>query len=122
VDACVPDWSDSEEDLLLHDWSGLCYTAAMRWITVTKDLDWVVVHGTVLSLKAGKRIDHAWCERGEMVVDLAMPVGSRVIERQRYYRVVKPEVSRVYSSDDALVLSIRNRHHGPWSDSEQLKK
>jgi hypothetical protein len=84
--------------------------------------DWVVVHGTVLSEKAGKRIEHAWCEHGPMVVDLAMPVGSRIIEREHYYRVVKPEASEVYSPDDALVLAIKNGHDGPWDQSEQLKK
>jgi hypothetical protein len=55
----------------------------MRWITVAKEFDWAVVHGTVWSEKVGGRIDHAWCERGEMVVDLAMPVGARVTERER---------------------------------------
>jgi hypothetical protein len=57
-----------------------------------------------------------------VVVDLATPVGSRVVGRQRYYRAVKPEVSKVYSSDDALMLSIKNGHQGPWDDSEQLNE
>jgi hypothetical protein len=57
-----------------------------------------------------------------MVVDLALPVGSRIVKREQYYRVVKPEVSKVYSSDDALLLSIKNGHHGPWTDTQQLKK
>ncbi len=108
------DTIDEPEDILDGDWTGLCYTAAIRWTSIAKDSDWNVVHGTVWSEKVGKRIDHAWCECGELVVDLAMPIGSRVIERDRYYRVVKPEVNKVYSSDDALFLSIRNGHHGPW--------
>jgi hypothetical protein len=120
IEACVPEWTDSPEELLQQKWEGLCYTAAMRWITVAEELDWVVVHGTVLSEKVGKRIEHAWCERGENVVDLTMPVGSRIIERERYYRVVQPEIVRVYSSDDALLLSVKNGHQGPWDESEQL--
>jgi hypothetical protein len=122
VDACVPDWSDSEEELLQQDWGGLCHTAALRWVTVAKAVDRVVVHGTVWSEKVRRRIDHAWCERGEVVVDLAMPVGSRVIERQRYYRAVQPEIGKVYSSDDALMLFIRNGHQAPWDESEQLRE
>jgi hypothetical protein len=94
----------------------------MRWITEAKELDWGLVHGTVLSEKDGKRIDHAWCERGEVVVDLAMPVGARIIERECYYRVVQPEISKVYPSEDALVLSIRHGHHDPWDESKQLRK
>jgi hypothetical protein len=33
------------------------------------------------SEKVGRRIDHAWCERGDGVVDLVVPGGSRMIER-----------------------------------------
>ena len=113
---------DQEDDILGRDWAGLCYTAAMKWISVAEERDWVVVHGTVMSEKVGKRIEHAWCERGDLVVDLAMPVGARIILRERYYRVVKPEVSKVYPSDNALLLSIENGHDGPWHDSEQVGK
>jgi hypothetical protein len=110
-----------EQHILVRDWTGLCYTAALRWAVDAEDRDWVIVHGSVLSEKVGKRIRHAWCERGELIVDLAMPVGARFIDREMYYRVVKPEVSTVYSTDDALLLSIKNRHDGPWDESEQLK-
>ena len=75
-----------------------------------------------LSGELEKRIEHAWCERGPLVIDLAMPVEVRVVDREQYYRVIRPEVSRRYSAEDALVLSIRNGHHGPWDESEQLKK
>ena len=114
--------NDDELDILEMDWEGLCYTGAIRWTTELKERDWVLVHGTVLSARVGKRIEHAWCESGEVVVDLAMPVGSRIIERERYYRVIKPEVSKRYSSEDALLLAIQNKHDGPWDESEQLKK
>jgi len=126
LEACADDDepadADSDEDILERDWTGLCYTAALRWVGAAECSDWAVVHGTVLSEKAGKRIEHAWCERGAVVVDLAMPVGSRIIERKQFYRVVKPEVSSVYSSDDALLLAIKNGHDGPWDESERLKK
>ncbi len=69
VESCVPEWTDSEEELLEQDFGGLCYTATMRWITVAKDFAWRVVHGTVLSERVGRRIEHAWCERGPVVVD-----------------------------------------------------
>jgi hypothetical protein len=32
-----------------------------------------------------------------------MPVGSRIIERETYYRVLQPLVAKVYSADDALL-------------------
>ncbi len=56
------------------------------------------------------------------VVDLAMPVGSRVVAREAYYRAAKPEVAKTYSADDAVLLAIKNQHDGPWDESEQLKK
>lgn len=127
LEACVVDdeneaTDEDETDILEQDWTGLCYTAALRWITAAEEQDWVVVHGTVLSEQVGKRIGHAWCERGDWVVDLAMPVDARIIEKERYYRAVKPEVSKVYSSEDALILSIKTGHQGPWDESEQLKE
>ena len=120
IDEDEPD--EEEQDILEMDWEGLCYTGAIRWITESTNRDWELVHGTVLSIRVGKRNEHAWCELGEVVVDLAMPVGSRIIERERYYRTIKPEVSKRYSSDDALFLALKNRHDGPWDESEQLKK
>ena len=55
-------------------------------------------------------------------MDLAMPVGARLIERGRYYRVVQPEVRRVYTSEEAMLLAIRNRHDGPWDETEQQRE
>jgi hypothetical protein len=127
LEACLVDGEDEagegeEEDILERDWTGLCYTAALRWAREAEERDWLVVHGTVLSERAGKRIEHAWCERGEVVIDLAMPVGARIIGRERYYRVVQPEVHKAYSAEDAMLLAIKNRHDGPWDDTEQLKE
>ncbi len=116
------DVTPDEDDILERDWTGLCYTGAIRWARDDLNRAWVVVHGTVWSDLVGKRIEHAWCEWEGAVVDLAMPVGSRIIERERYYRAAQPEVSKVYSSDDALILSIKNMHDGPWDESEQLKE
>ncbi len=103
--ACLPKWNDQQVELLQQEWDGLCYTAAMRWITATKDSGWHVVHGTVFSGELEKRIEHAWCERSDVIVDLAMHPKVRVIDRHTYYRTIQPEVSRVYPAEDALLLS-----------------
>ena len=86
----IPDY---EGEILEQDWEGLCYTGAFRWATESNERDWVLVHGTVLSERVGKRIEHAWCERDEVIVDLAMPIGARIIEREKYYGVVQPKVN-----------------------------
>jgi pimeloyl-ACP methyl ester carboxylesterase len=115
------DSTDSERQLLLSDWSGLCYADAKLWIGDAKKADWQLVHGTVFSGALEKRINHAWAEGNGMIVDLAMPVGSRVFSRATFYRTIEPEVTDQYSSDDALLTSIRTRHDGPWNESEQQR-
>jgi hypothetical protein len=126
LEACIVDDDDKivqeeAEDILEKDWTGLCYTAALQWVREAEE-DWLVVHGTVWSDQAGKRIEHAWCERGNFVVDLALPAGSRIVARETYYRAAKPEVAKTYSHEDAVLLAIKNQHDGPWEESEQLRK
>lgn len=120
VELCVSEEPDTD-NLLEQGWTGDCYGAAMVWITAAEEDDWVIVHGSVLSERVGKRIEHAWCERDRFVVDLAMPVGSRIIEREQYYRVLQPQVKKRYSSDDAVMLSLKNRHQGPWGEPHQIE-
>jgi hypothetical protein len=126
LEACLVDDEDEApdeeaDDILERDWTGLCYTAALRWAREAEERDWLVVHGTVLSERGGKRIEHAWCERGDVVVDLALPAVARVIGRERYYRVLQPEVRQAYPCEEALLLAIRSRHDGPWDDTGQRR-
>ncbi len=119
-DACLDlAWSEKEQKLLESNWSGLCYTAALRWVADANMTNWQLVHGTVFSGALEKRIEHAWCERFGMVVDLTMPVGSRVVSRATFYQTIQPDNTNRYSPDDALFLSIRTRHDGPWDESER---
>jgi hypothetical protein len=113
--------SETPEYLLQQDWAGDCYGAALNWITVAEEADWTLIHGTILNERLKKRFDHAWCERGNIVVDLVMPIGMRIFMRDQYYRVLMPEVSKIYSSDVAVMLSLRSGHQGPWHKSEQPK-
>jgi hypothetical protein len=98
-----------------RDWTGLCYTAALAWAREAEE-DWLVVHGTVWSDTGGKRIEHAWCKRENFVVDLALPVGSRIVAKETYYRSGKPEVRRAYSAEEARDLALRHKHDGPWEE------
>jgi len=120
IDACVPESTDDPDEMLLQDWGGLCYTAALRWGGAPANADWVLVHGEVGDEKVGRRVKHAWCEHDDGVVDLTMPDAMRVFAREEYYRIFKPEVDRTYSSEDATLLMLRTGHDGPWDESEQL--
>ena len=111
---------DTQQDLLTQDFTGDCYRAAYSWASASRGQGWTVVHGTVMSERTGKRMNHAWCERGEDVMDLAMPVGMRDFKRDKYYEILEPEVSKRYSAHHAVFLFLRNRHYGPWEESEQL--
>ena len=111
---------ETPEDLLLQDFTGDCYSAAYRWVSATKGQGWTLVHATVFSLREEKRIGHAWCERGEEIMDLAMPVGTRDFKRDKYYELLKPESIKRYTDRHAVMLFIRNQHYGPWEESEQL--
>lgn len=105
---------DGEElDALERDWTGLCYTAALTWAEEAEE-DWLIVHGTVWSDQLQKRIEHAWCERVGFVVDLALPVGRRIVPKETYYGAAKPVVSKTYSADEAQRLALKHRHDGPW--------
>lgn len=132
LEACLLDDEDDEdedvepvqetvENILERDWTGLCYTAVLKWTSEIENREWLVVHGTILNEMAGKRIEHAWCELEDLVLDLAMPVEVRIVDRALYYRVMQPVVSKTYSSDDAMLLALKNRHDGPWDESEQLR-
>ncbi len=112
-------WSEKEQKLLDGNWSGLCYTAALRWISDAKMHDWQLVHSTVYSGALEKRIEHAWCERNGVVVDLTMPAGSKVFSEASFYTTVDPAVSFRYSHDEALFISIKTRNDGPWTDVER---
>lgn len=114
------DEGDDEEqpDILEQDWTGLCYTAALTWAKEAEE-DWLVVHGTVWSDTADKRIEHAWCEREVFVVDLTLPIGRRVVAKKTYYGAGKPEVRKIYSLQEARDLSLKYRHDGPWGDKER---
>jgi hypothetical protein len=113
----------NEGSLLERDWTGLCYMAALKW--VCENRDWTLVHGTILSWDddaESRRIGHAWCERGDLVVDLAAPKKARMIELARYCKAVEPETNKVYSSANAILMVYKNKHDGPWDDFEQLKE
>ena len=105
--ACLPEWTDEQKELLQKEWSGLCYSAAITWAREAQEFDWKVIHGTVFSPEHEKRIEHAWAERGDVIVDLTMHPMVRVADRHSYYRSIQPEVSKSYSAEDALMLSIR---------------
>ncbi|MHC2069756.1 hypothetical protein ACYFX5_19975 [Bremerella sp. T1] len=114
VEACIPELTDDPSEMLRQNWSGLCFTAAKRWVCPVENSDWNLVHGFVFSERLGKRVAHAWCEHDDRVVDLTLPVGSRILDRELYYTSAQAEAVKRYTSEETLILAIRNQHDGPW--------
>jgi hypothetical protein len=112
--ACEFEDKEYEDDILEKDWAGLCYSAALAWLREAEDDDWVLVHGTVLSNNEKLRIAHAWCERGDLIVDLARPIGARIVPKEEYYRLAKPETYKSYLPEEARALVSKHLHDGPW--------
>ncbi len=92
IESCIPESTDDPDEMLLQDWGGLCYTAALRWVGASANADRVLVHGEVGDEKVSGRVKHGWCEHDDRVVDLTMPDALRIFERAEYYRIFKPEV------------------------------
>ncbi len=115
-----PFQADTPEDLLRQDFTGDCYRAAVEWASASKAQSWTVVHGTVRNLEVG-RLKHAWCERDEAVIDLAMPVGMRQFKRDKYYRVLDPDVTERYSAEHAVFPFLLRGHHRPPCSCSQRR-
>jgi hypothetical protein len=96
--------------------SGLCFPYANLALRRFGD-DAVVVHAKVLATTHGKRrIDHAWIEHAGHVYDyqnaeilgITVPVST-------FYQVARPTQVKRYAPDEALIMSCRTSHHGPWT-------
>jgi len=71
-----------------------------------------VVHGKVTNVD-GKTYWHAWIEQGSKIID---PTQGVTLSKNRYYislQIDRDQVKR-YPFEEALILSIRNQHYGPW--------
>lgn len=80
-----------------------------------------VVHGVVAPVGTNKKFPHAWVEIGNKVFDWQnSAVGDYPggVDKAKFYRVMRPTKIQRYTPEDAMILSIRNRHYGPWEKSK----
>jgi hypothetical protein len=68
IGACVPELTDDPDEMLQQEWSGLCYTAAKRWVIPVENANWVLVHGTVYSKRLGARVNRQYARRQPALV------------------------------------------------------
>ena len=88
---------------------GHCYALALK--TVRRIPDASLVHG---SIQHGEypRNPHAWVELPDKrVYD---PVLNHVFTPRAWTMFANPHVARRYTAEQAVALSVRERHWGPW--------
>jgi hypothetical protein len=103
---------------MANEFMGKCFQAALSW--VTQHDDWVLVHGTVMK-NDGTRIDHAWCERGEEVVDLTQSSNGTPFQKRKYFANSSAIAEYRYSADDIAFIGLTTGHSGPWTDVDRAK-
>lgn len=86
------------------------------------DSDRILVHGIIemptSHPDAGKRLRHAWVEKGDIVFETGSLPDSLVIpygraEFDQFFKVDRSECA-TYTADDATFAMLRERHWGPW--------
>lgn len=97
---------------------GDCYVAAGK--LAMDNEDYILVHGMPAGRGelSGKRFGHAWVEDGDNVLDYSN--GKKLkIQKIVYYAIgnINEEDCIKYTSTEACVMMLRERHWGPWEMS-----
>lgn len=116
------------------------YEEAARWVLKRHrgKTDFFVVHGRVWDERRRRYIDHAWVEfsvvrrvprlviddmdkdvrivrvTDSLVYDRTLPRAFRIVPRDEYYRVMRPNHICKYSKESAVAKARSYRHWGPW--------
>ena len=105
--------------------NGDCYDAAYKYITTHNDPSLRVVHGMVDGqgpLK-GIRYDHAWIEKGDMVIDTSNGKNLE-IPKIVYYAIgnIKENQLIRYTQKEAMAASLKSGRTSGWSKPTEIKK
>lgn len=97
--------------------TGDCFSAAGAFATRKEILDYPddyrLVHGNIQSLNQEEPINHAWVEEGQIVHEVSS--GRHLTyAKAAYYEHHGVNYVRSYTPEEALLLSVRHLHWGPW--------
>jgi len=92
---------------------GRCYELSGQIVCrADKAMALALVHGEV-SRKIGKRIGHAWVEKGNLVYDVVL---DQFFSVSHYYEKFGVKVVSRYFWQEAAKQVIRFKHWGPWEN------
>lgn len=91
---------------------GDCYRkSAQLLLELSEDENIRLVHGSAWSEKLQRRINHAWVEVNETVLDAE---SGNVLSAERFYEIGEIAIHAVYTKMKAAVMLLKTRHFGPW--------
>lgn len=94
---------------------GNCYQSAGNFIINNSNIPILLCHGLVSGqgkLK-GLRIEHAWCELGDIVFDCSN--GRNIVMRkEEYYKIgkIKEKEVKRYTQKEAMKLMLKFKYYG----------
>lgn len=96
---------------------GDCYYKAYKY--QEKNPNVILVHGLVEGQGKLKGItyNHAWCEDGEMIIDMTLkPHLQTSLNKDLYYLLGNITTTFSYTFNDRLIKSLEIGTYGPWEE------
>lgn len=101
--------------------NGDCYIQAYNYISNNPKV--VLVHGLVHGQGALEGIiyNHAWCEDGNKIIDMTLPVKlQKSLSKDLYYAIGQIETVHKYTYEEMIEKVVEEGTYGPWDP--KLKK
>lgn len=98
---------------------GDCYVVAAQIVDAADNPDLLLCHGVAIGQGdiQGMAFSHAWCELGDLVIDMSNGLNVRVLKAV-YYMIGKINEATVrrYTPEQARAMLREQGHYGPWHD------
>jgi len=91
---------------------GNCFEkSAQAILDLNDDKDIHLVHGTAWSKVLKRRIEHAWVEIKDMIID---PEANAVFHAEKYYALGEIAIAAKYTRTEARAMLLKTENFGPW--------
>lgn len=109
---------EAKRDPALQRRLGKCYELAYKYCT--SNSGWALVHGYIHEPGGDNRvIDHAWCEKGDLVYDAVL---DKELPKIFYYKMFRAEIGKFYGTKkDIYDMALKYETYGPWHEIDDSK-